>query len=1162
MVEDLVTDPEYSEYIYVINLRSVGTTITLTGNLPEKDVPYKRAIIYRFLIFNEYNYDLAWSSNVDNFSFIWNTYSETPPALDANGTYIEFVSTDNGKTWFGTTSARTAYDIVNNYYTKSESDARFINADGDTVTGGLMFTLGNSGPYNQEDPDTGENVEIIYNQLQGKMADDDQWRIATGATSNDRGFLEIATGDDASEPIYVSQYNQDGFKQLVRRASLLDSDGNTSFPGTIYAQSIKTVEISTSITPDTDDRSNNVATTEYVRNYIDANINHWLVPQMDDTTSGMYLTNDGDKSYWIDLNKSTFIHYAVSDLTELDVPLEYLENAIVADVYRDGVLLTDPDDYTFNLTSGKILFKDTINTGEKIIVVIEKTVKSHTNKTFEGVTIKDSFATTPDVTDNSSKIATTAYVNNILSNYTPSGGGESIPTHSPAFTGKPTAPTADTGTNTTQIATTEFVNNSIVAANHAPIDSPSFTGTPTAPNPLAGDRSTQISTTKFVTDAIDSVVDNAPTNLNTLRELANAINNNPSFYNTVNSSLSNKLNVGIAITGTGNALTAIYESNGNISVEKGSTFSLATHNHDSNYTALKQNIGSETIPIYTNDSGVLTASTATIGDSDTPVYFNSGSITSTGKHFSDYLPLSGGTVTGQLIIDTSDLPSLSVGNIDGEHLEINPNNIQSKFDQDAVSDLYINSNGGSVHFGNITNGEVVIKNGVITANELVGTFSGSVESASKDSEGNVINETYATIDSPSFGGIPTAPTAAPGDNSNQIATTSYVDLAISNLVNTAPDTLNTLNELADALGNDANFAANVTNSLNNKLDANTANYIKSVTINDHTLSVVSGDNVETQLQIPGTEYNAGEGIIIENGTISAEKQLPNQTNNSGKFLSTNGTDASWEEIYPPLKLSSVHYPQVNDTSITLTEEQNIPSGVNKFTLAIYRNGVYLNNEIDYTFDQDTGVITFKDAFEDDEIVTVIFSYIGTEAQDSYTYAVTGQGNAITNATSVDGRLILNKGTVFVTANSTQSINGAKTFNGTVRIPTVETEDNSTRAASTEYVNNRFSSPIENVQVLTSESNSVTIDPNLSSIFTLSLNEDSTISIGEITRNYYSINGATISLFMPANNYVISWGSNIHWLEGAPDFSENYNIITFITPDNGVTWYGNSLEVVS
>ena len=59
----------------------------------------------------------------------------------------------------------------------------------------------------------------------------------------------------------------------------------------------------------------------------------------------------------------------------------------------------------------------------------------------------------------------------------------------------------------------------------------------------------------------------------------------------------------------------------------------------------------------------------------------------------------------------------------------------------------------------------------------------------------------------------TAVTQSANNNSTKVATTSYVDTAVSNLVDTAPSNLNTLNELAAALGDDVNFSTTVTNSI-------------------------------------------------------------------------------------------------------------------------------------------------------------------------------------------------------------------------------------------------------------------------------------------------------------------------------------------------------------
>ena len=71
--------------------------------------------------------------------------------------------------------------------------------------------------------------------IQSTVADNDFWRILGGGSSNN-GYLEIATADDGSEPIYLRQYTG-VFSNLVRTATLLDGNGNTSFPGTVSASS-------------------------------------------------------------------------------------------------------------------------------------------------------------------------------------------------------------------------------------------------------------------------------------------------------------------------------------------------------------------------------------------------------------------------------------------------------------------------------------------------------------------------------------------------------------------------------------------------------------------------------------------------------------------------------------------------------------------------------------------------------------------------------------------------------------------------------------------------------------------------------------------------------------------------------------------------------------
>lgn len=99
-----------------------------------------------------------------------------------------------------------------------------------------------------------------------------------------------------------------------------------------------------------------------------------------------------------------------------------------------------------------------------------------------------------------------------------------------------------------------------------------------------------------------------------------------------------------------------------------------------------------------------------------------------------------------------------------------------------------------------------------------------------DSSGNVITKLIDTSDinplsitsskledSIFLSGVPTASTADVGTNSTQIATTQFVQTACSNILGFAPETLNSLTELAAAIGDDPNFSSNIYNSINSKV---------------------------------------------------------------------------------------------------------------------------------------------------------------------------------------------------------------------------------------------------------------------------------------------------------------------------------------------------------
>ncbi|EKC2613581.1 phage tail protein [Salmonella enterica] len=114
----------------------------------------------------------------------------------------------------------------------------------------------------------------------------------------------------------------------------------------------------------------------------------------------------------------------------------------------------------------------------------------------------------------------------------------------------------------------------------------------------------------------------------------------------------------------------------------------------------------------------------------------------------------------------------------------------------------------------------------------------------------------APLASPALTGTPTAPTAVQSTNNTQIATTAFVKSAVAGLVGSSPEALDTLNELAAALGNDPNFATTVMNALAGKQPL------------DATLTNLSGKSISGLLEY----LQLGEAAKRDVGT--GENQLP------------------------------------------------------------------------------------------------------------------------------------------------------------------------------------------------------------------------------------------------------------------------------------------------
>lgn len=152
-------------------------------------------------------------------------------------------------------------------------------------------------------------------------------------------------------------------------------------------------------------------------------------------------------------------------------------------------------------------------------------------------------------------------------------------------------------------------------------------------------------------------------------------------------------------------------------------------------------------------------------------------------------------------------------------------------------------------------------------------------------------DTKAPIESPSLTGTPTAPTAAQGTNNTQIATTAYVRAAISALVGSSPEALDTLNELAEALGNDPNFATTMTNALAGKqpLDA-TLTALAALATGANKLPYFTGKDTVTQTDLT----SVGRDILAKTSTLAVIQYLGlRELGTSGEKIPLLSTANTW-----------------------------------------------------------------------------------------------------------------------------------------------------------------------------------------------------------------------------------------------------------------------------
>lgn len=168
----------------------------------------------------------------------------------------------------------------------------------------------------------------------------------------------------------------------------------------------------------------------------------------------------------------------------------------------------------------------------------------------------------------------------------------------------------------------------------------------------------------------------------------------------------------------------------------------------------------------------------------------------------------------------------------------------------------------------------------------------------------------APLASPALTGTPTAPTAVQSTNNTQIATTAFVKSAVAGLVGSSPEALDTLNELAAALGNDPNFATTVMNALAGKQPL------------DATLTNLSGKSVSGLLEYLGLNetHNPSKRVSIGalgTGVFDGSKPAINiGDSDSGFVFESDGVIGVYANSQKIAELTNTEFKIIGNLSLT------------------------------------------------------------------------------------------------------------------------------------------------------------------------------------------------------------------------------------------------------
>jgi predicted nucleic acid-binding Zn-ribbon protein len=362
------------------------------------------------------------------------------------------------------------------------------------------------------------------------------------------------------------------------------------------------------------------------------------------------------------------------------------------------------------------------------------------------------------------------------------------PKANPVFTGTVTVPSVEAGDSSAKAASTNFVTLGLNLK--APINNPTFTGDVVVPTLLASDSSSKAAPTSYVME-----------NIGILRS---------------------SINSDIADT---NANVQALDTMVTVAVE-GRLDTLETSATDAvnELSALDSRVGATESDIASLESSVTTLNNATDALESAV----------------DALELEMGSS------DVAVASRLDSAEADIDTLTTSTNTLDSRLDNHDTSIATLQSTAATLETAvdaveermNTAEADIIAletsattSTGHTTATTNVHGIADTADLATKSYADNAKTDAISTsataialkadIASPALTGTPTAPTASVGTNTTQLATTAFVKAEVDAVIAAAPGALNTLDELAAALGDDANFATTVTTNLASK--APTAN---------------------------------------------------------------------------------------------------------------------------------------------------------------------------------------------------------------------------------------------------------------------------------------------------------------------------------------------------